>query len=193
MEVKGVRSSRIQNLAVSLDKIKHFLKKQSANDKQIVDLSNAPAPMTFLTDDEILDYLWFSESSVMRRVFQSGWAYCGGDDDENEYLKKSIENENNISSTKEYDDDEYNDDEAIKGGKGEGSTLNPKLVFLRLKEELAKETYYRNNPSQIREFIANCMFITIINNEYNCHYSLSFHSFYTISRITQSYILSNFI
>ena len=65
MESKGVFTSRLQNLAITVDKVKHFLKKQKPEMAQT-------NPIYIWNDEEILDFLWFSRNSIVRRIVETG-------------------------------------------------------------------------------------------------------------------------
>lgn len=58
-------NSRLQNLAITLDKVKHFL------DRQPVHLRDA-LPMRLMTEDEIMSFLWNDKNSVLKRLCNAG-------------------------------------------------------------------------------------------------------------------------
>ena len=58
-------SSRLQNLAISLDKVKHFLEGQPGELKSCT-------PMQILTEEEVIDFLWRDSTSVMKRLCKAG-------------------------------------------------------------------------------------------------------------------------
>lgn len=61
-EAKGVVANRVQNVAITLDKVRMFL-------RGVSDQPQTP-PLRLLTDDEVVDYLWSSPKSVGRRIFK---------------------------------------------------------------------------------------------------------------------------
>ena len=65
VETAGVSATRLQNLAISIDRIRHFLRKQPEN------LAMKP-PLHLCSEDEILDYFWFDRRSVMWRIVEFG-------------------------------------------------------------------------------------------------------------------------
>ena len=82
-------SSRLQNLAITVDKVKHFLKRQKSGMEQI-------KPMQIWNDDEILDFLWFSKNSIVRRIVDAGSSVCS--DDSSIQLFHQMRNELNRTS-----------------------------------------------------------------------------------------------
>eukprot|EP00873_Tetraselmis_striata_P037804 jgi/Tetstr1/458068/TSEL_044575.t1 len=58
-EAQTIRSHRLQNLAVTLDKVKYFLRKQPENFQN--------APLRMLTDEEVVTHLWTGPSSIAKR------------------------------------------------------------------------------------------------------------------------------
>mmetsp|Transcript_26094 Transcript_26094/g.85738 ORF Transcript_26094/g.85738 Transcript_26094/m.85738 type:complete len:1200 (+) Transcript_26094:70-3669(+) len=65
VEAAGVRETRIQNLAITIDKVKYFLAQQKSEENKV-----AP-PLVLLTDDEIKEHLWNGQSSIARRVLDA--------------------------------------------------------------------------------------------------------------------------
>ena len=57
----GVKSNRIQNLAITLDKIYYILKRQPEH------IRTQP-PLHVLSPEEVLKYLWVGKDSVVSRV-----------------------------------------------------------------------------------------------------------------------------
>lgn len=67
LEAHGVFATRLQNLAITADRVKHFLAQQPA------ELRGA-APFRLLSEREVLDFLWLGENSVMRRLLEAARA-----------------------------------------------------------------------------------------------------------------------
>ena len=67
LESHGVFTTRLQNVAITADRVKHFLTQQPA------ELRSEP-PFRLLTDDEILDFLWFGANSIMKRLLRAACA-----------------------------------------------------------------------------------------------------------------------
>ena len=65
VETAGVSATRLQNLAISIDRIRHFLSKQPSS------LAMKP-PLHLCSEDEILDSFWFDRKSVMWRIVEFG-------------------------------------------------------------------------------------------------------------------------
>ena len=65
VETAGVSATRLQNLAISIDRIRHFLSKQPKS------LAMKP-PLHLCSEDEILDFFWFDRKSVMWRIVEFG-------------------------------------------------------------------------------------------------------------------------
>lgn len=59
----GVKSNRIQNLAITLDKIYYILKRQPGHVR-------TQPPLHVLSAEEVLTYLWVGKDSVMARVLR---------------------------------------------------------------------------------------------------------------------------
>ena len=62
IEAIGVRDQRVQNLTITVDKVKHILSQpgQSQN-----------PPLRFLSDAEEMEYLWTGETSIVNRIFKT--------------------------------------------------------------------------------------------------------------------------
>eukprot|EP00210_Caulerpa_lentillifera_P005634 g5387.t1 len=58
IEANGVKSNRLQNLVITIDKAKHFLRNQAHQDP----------PLQLLTDKEVLELLWTGENSVVQQA-----------------------------------------------------------------------------------------------------------------------------
>ena len=65
LEAHGVFMTRLQNVAISVDRVKHFLSRQPQ------ELQNEP-PFRVLTEKEVIDFLWFGTNSVMKRLLRAG-------------------------------------------------------------------------------------------------------------------------
>lgn len=77
-------NSRLQNMTITVDKIKHFLKNQKLGMEQI-------KPMHLLSEDEILDFLWFSKNSIVRRIVDAGSSLCTDDASKEMFHRLHIE------------------------------------------------------------------------------------------------------
>lgn len=67
LESHGVFATRLQNVAITADRVKHFLAQQPAE-------LRAVPPFRLLTDAEVLDFLWFGAHSVMKRLLRAALA-----------------------------------------------------------------------------------------------------------------------
>ena len=81
VETAGVSATRLQNLAISIDRIRHFLSKQPSS------LAMKP-PLHLCSEDEILDSFWFDRKSVMWRIVEFGETLT--DDDTAEALFSEV-------------------------------------------------------------------------------------------------------
>ena len=67
LESHGVFATRLQNVAITADRVKHFLAQQPAE-------LRAVPPFRLLSDAEVLDFLWFGPNSVMKRLLRAALA-----------------------------------------------------------------------------------------------------------------------
>ena len=67
LESHGVFATRLQNVAITADRVKHFLAQQPAE-------LRAVPPFRLLSDAEVLDFLWFGANSVMKRLLRAALA-----------------------------------------------------------------------------------------------------------------------
>ncbi|KAK9830947.1 hypothetical protein WJX81_000882 [Elliptochloris bilobata] len=66
-EAKGVSDNRLQNVVITLDKVKLCLQQGQCRD----------APLRFLRDDEVVEHLWTGERSIAKRLLRAAAPVLG--------------------------------------------------------------------------------------------------------------------